>query len=84
MNWKTWLYSVIAAGIGGAASAALSAMAMPSTFNLSHAGLINLGKIALVGALVPVLTYLKQSPLPAASITTSSTTTATTTITPKE
>jgi hypothetical protein len=61
---RTWLHSLIAAGIGGASNAILGAIAMPDTFNFSHAGLINLVKIALVGAAVPVLTLLKQSPLP--------------------
>ena len=60
----TWLHSILAAAIGGASNAALGAIAMPDTFNFSHAGLVNLGKIALIGALVPVLTLLKQSPLP--------------------
>jgi hypothetical protein len=64
MNWKTWLHSIVAAAIGGAANAALGTVAMPDTFNFSHAGLLNLGKIAAVGAIVPVLTLLKQSPLP--------------------
>ena len=66
-NVKAWLHSIMAAAIGGASNAALGALAMPDTFNFSHAGLINLGKIALVGALVPVLTLLKQSPLPSAN-----------------
>lgn len=64
MNWKAWLHSIAAAAIGGASNAALGSMAMPDTFNFTHAGLLNLGKIAAVGALVPVLTLLKQSPLP--------------------
>jgi hypothetical protein len=64
MNWKTWIHSLAAAGIGGAANALLGTVAMPDTFNFSHAGLINMAKIAAVGALVPVLTLLKQSPLP--------------------
>jgi hypothetical protein len=61
---KVWLHSIVAAAIGGASNALLGAVAMPDTFNLTPAGLANLGKIALVGMLVPVLTLLKQSPLP--------------------
>jgi hypothetical protein len=79
MNWKAWLYSLIAAGIGGAANASLSAFAMPDVFNFSHDGLVHLGKSALIGALVPVLTILKQSPLPAPETTTTTATLTTTT-----
>ena len=64
MNWKTWLHSLAAAAIGGASTAALTSFAIPDTFNFTHAGLINLGKVTLIGAIVPVLTLLKQSPLP--------------------
>ena len=64
MDPKTWLHSLIAAAIGGGSSALLAAVAMPEAFNLTHDGLTHLGKLALIGALVPVLTLLKQSPLP--------------------
>lgn len=61
---KAWVHSLAAAAIGGCSNAVLGAIAMPDTFNFTHAGLLNLGKIALVGTLVPVFTFLKQSPLP--------------------
>lgn len=66
---KAWLHSLVAAGIGGASNAILGALAMPDTFNFTHQGLMNLGKIALMGLAVPVLTLLKQSPLPDSSVT---------------
>jgi len=69
MNWRTWLHSLVAAAIGGASNAALGAVAMPETFNFSHQGWLNLGKLAFMGAVVPVLTLLKQSPLPDSSVT---------------
>jgi len=75
MNWKMWLHSIVAAAIGGASNAALGAAAMPDTFNFTHQGWLNLGKLALMGALVPVLTLLKQSPLPSDTLTSSTTTT---------
>ena len=77
MDWKTWLHSLIAAGIGGASSAALGIFAMPNTFNFTHDGLIALGKMVLIGAVVPVLTLLKQSPLPTDSVTAQTTVTST-------
>ena len=64
MNWEAWLYSLFAGAIGGASSAGLSALVMPGTFNFTHDGLINLVKMVFIGAVIPVLTFLKQSPLP--------------------
>jgi hypothetical protein len=64
VNWKTWLNSIFAAAIGGASNAVLGVFVMPDTFNFTHAGLVNLGKVAFMGAIVPVLTLLKQSPIP--------------------
>lgn len=77
MTAKVWFHSLAAAAIGGASNAALGTLAMPDTFNFSHAGLLNLGKIAFVGALVPVLTLLKQSPLPTSEVTTTASITVT-------
>jgi hypothetical protein len=64
MNWKAWIHSIIAAAIGGAASALSAVLVAPSAFNFTPAGWENIGKIALAGAIIPVLTLLKQSPLP--------------------
>lgn len=74
---KTWIQSLAAGAIGGGANALLGAIAMPDTFNFTHAGLVNLAKITIMGILVPVLTLLKQSPLPTDSITVTNTVTAT-------
>lgn len=78
MNWRAWLYSLVAGAIGGASSSTLSVFAMPDVFNFSHAGWVHIGKLAFIGAVVPVLTYLKQSPLPAQQVTTTATSTLTT------
>lgn len=83
MSWRAWLYSLVAGAIGGAASSTLAAFSMPDIFNFSHQGWVHLGKLAFIGAIVPVLTYLKQSPLPPTSITVTSTQTKTVDITPK-
>jgi hypothetical protein len=64
MNAKTWLHSLIAAGVGGFSSSLLSLLAMPETFNFTHDGLIHVAKCAIIGTLIPVCTLLKQSPLP--------------------
>lgn len=77
-QWKTWFYSILAAAIGGASTSLLSVLAMPDAFNATHIGLVHIGKAALIGAAVPVLTLLKQSPLPSAEITTTTTAQVTT------
>lgn len=72
------MYTLVAGGIGGAASALLSALAMPDAFGFSGVLLQHFYKALVIGALIPIATFLKQSPLPngsyVASITTSSTT----------
>jgi hypothetical protein len=64
MNWKAWLHSLVAAAIGGAAGALGLIIVSPSSVTWTLAGAIALGKVALIGAVIPVLTLLKQSPLP--------------------
>jgi len=84
MNWKGWLYSLVSAGVGGAASALGGAIVAPSVFNFTPGGLQKLGELALFGFAVPVLAYLKQSPLPPESqvTTVQNVQTSTTTVTP--
>ena len=81
MNWKAWLYSLVSAAIGGASGALGGAVVAPSVFNFTHDGLIKIGQLALFGAAVPVLTLLKQSPLPSIQTTTQTTTLETKTVT---
>jgi hypothetical protein len=56
----------------------------PSVFNFTPTGWANIGKLALFGFAVPVLAYLKQSPLPPESQVTvvENKQTVTTTVTP--
>ena len=84
MNWKPWVYSIIAGGIGGFATTGLAILAMPEVFNFTHDGWIHCGKLVACGILVPVLTFLKQSPLPPPEQVTTKTTTleTKTTVTP--
>ncbi len=79
MNWKAWLYSLVAGAIGGCSSAGLSLLAMPDTFSFSGAGLVHVYKALAIGALIPIFTFLKQSPLPTDTVTVQNT--ATTTLT---
>jgi hypothetical protein len=61
---KVWLHSLIAAAIGGAAAALGVIILTPTSITWDEAGAILLAKAALIGAVVPVLALLKQSPLP--------------------
>jgi len=81
---KIWLQTLAAGAVGGFASAGLSILAMPDTFNFTPAGWTNILKSLAIGVLVPVLTFLKQSPLPTSTQTTIATVTATKTVTNDE
>ena len=63
MDWKTWLHSLIAAAIGGAATAISTMIVAPDQFNLQD-GWQKLLTVAVVSALVNVAAFLKQSPIP--------------------
>ena len=78
-SFEVWLYSLLTAAISGAVTALGAISLMPGTFNFTHDGWVNIGKIAIAGAWFPVLTYLKKSPLPDIQITTQTTTLETTT-----
>jgi hypothetical protein len=61
---KVWIHSLVVAAIGGAAGALGLVIVSPSSVTWTLAGARSLGEIALIGAVVPVLAFLKQSPLP--------------------
>jgi hypothetical protein len=64
MTWRVWLQGLIAAFISTFATSASGLIALPTVFNFTHDGLINMGKMALVPAVVAVFSYLSKSPLP--------------------
>lgn len=59
---KTWIKSLVAAVIGGAANAGFLMGLLPDKFNFND--LPSLGKVVVAGALISLLGYLKKSPLP--------------------
>lgn len=65
MNWLVWVKSLAAAAIGGAANAGLLVIVAPDKFSFDD--LSTLGRVAAAGALIAVMSYLKQSPLPTGS-----------------
>lgn len=61
---KPWLVGLVHAVVSGAANAAAAMFADPSHFNTSPEGLLALGKMALAGAIIGLVMYLRQSPVP--------------------
>ena len=61
---KAWIHSIAAAAIGGAAGALSLIILTPASVTWNETGAILLSKAALIGAVIPVLALLKQSPLP--------------------
>ena len=59
-NWKAWVKGIVAALISGASTGVAAAVVAPEV------ALLSLCKIALIGGVVGVAGYLKQSPLPPA------------------
>lgn len=61
---RLWIHGLLAAFIGAFSTAASGAIALPTVFNFTHDGVMNMLKLSLVPAMTAVFTYLKQSPLP--------------------
>jgi hypothetical protein len=63
-NTRIWLYGLFAAFISTFATSASGFITLPTVFNFTHNGIINMVKLATVPAMVAVFTYLQRSPLP--------------------
>jgi hypothetical protein len=63
-NLTVWLHGLAAAAVSAFASAASGALALPTVFTFDKTGLINMGKLAAVPAMLAVFAYLKNSPIP--------------------
>lgn len=74
-NFRAWVHGLLAAAISAFSTAASGAIALPSVFSFTRDGIINMAKLATVPAMLAVFAYLKQSPLPASSVTVTATTT---------
>ena len=61
---KVWLHGLAAAFITAFSTSAGGFVALPTVFNFTHNGLINMVKMSTIPALIAVFGYLKQSPLP--------------------
>lgn len=67
-NIRVWLHGLLAAGITAFSTAASGAVTLPTVFNFSHDGFMNILKLTVVPTLLAVFGYLKQSPVPKLSI----------------
>jgi hypothetical protein len=63
MNWKLWGRGLFAAFISSAANGLAAWSLDPGDFNL-HAGLVKIGKLAVVSGLIGAALYLKTHPTP--------------------
>jgi hypothetical protein len=63
-NTRIWLHTIGAAFISSFSTSASGMLMLPSVFNFSHDGLMNMIKVSAVPALAAVFGYLKASPLP--------------------
>ena len=63
-NTKIWLHGLFAAFISTFASSAGGFLMLPTVFNFTHNGLINMAKVSALPAMIAVFGYLKASPLP--------------------
>jgi hypothetical protein len=62
-GFEVWLRGLVAASIAGASNSVMLMIADPKDFNLAD-GLGRVESAAIAGALIGVVAYLKQSPLP--------------------
>ena len=59
-----WIKGLIAALISGMVTALAGVLIDPQSVDFSAAGLKKMGLLALAGAMIGVVGYLKQSPMP--------------------
>lgn len=63
-NFTIWIHGLLAAAISAFSTAASGALTLPTVFNFSHDGLINILKLSIVPAALAVFAYLQKSPIP--------------------
>lgn len=64
MNFRLWGRGLVAAIIGAVGNGIVVVIVDPTTFNLFQGGATNLGKVALVSAILSAGLYLKEHPDP--------------------
>ncbi len=80
-NFILWIHGLAAVSISAFASSASGFLLLPSVFNFSHDGIVNMVKVSTVPALLAAFAYLKASPLPPVSFTATETKTTTVDVT---
>lgn len=85
LDWRKWLYGLIAAATGAIGTAIPVCIVDPATFNFTPSGWMKLGEVCAASALLAVGAYLKQSPLPSeeTTVTKTASVSETTTTQPK-
>ena len=62
-NVRAWIHGLISAAVGGGANAATAAIVAPEDFNFNE-GWSKLLRMFIAGAVIAVLFFLKDKPLP--------------------
>ena len=75
--FKGWLHGLGAATISAFAGGISGMATLPSVFNFTHDGLVNVAKLTVLPAILAAGAYLKASPLPSSIKTAKLTETAT-------
>lgn len=84
MTVRAWIHGILAAFISAFATSLSGALALPTVFNFTHDGIMNMLKMALLPAVTSVLAILRQSPLPTLSVEQTTTQTTKTEVTPSK
>lgn len=76
-NFNIWLHGLAAVFISTFSTSAMGLIMLPDVFSFTKVGMLNMAKMSALPALVSVFAYLKTSPVPALSVTTTTTATET-------
>lgn len=77
VNFNIWAHGLAAVIISAFSTSAMGVIMLPDVFSFSKAGFVNMAKMAALPALMSAFAYLKASPVPALSVTTTTTATET-------
>ncbi len=62
MNWKLWVFGLVAGVINTVANSVVIIIVDPTTFNLFQGGAVKLGQVAIVSSILGAALYLKEHP----------------------
>lgn len=72
---KAWLKGLAAAAISSLVTAVNGVLVLPDVFNFTKPGLLNTAKLVVIPTIGSICLYLKKSPIPDTTVTSTTTTT---------